>query len=1174
MSNIPEHADSWSELETLLLACLERPEAERGASVEALCAQHPEHADGLRRRYAMLLELGFVGGSHCELETGATFGSYRLRRRLGSGAMGIVYLAEHQSTNRQVALKVLRPEFLDEPRARERFRREVQAAARLEHPGICPIYDAGEVGSRPYLAMRYVGGESLATAIAATRNSNAGSTVVLDAADRGRLADQRLDLARIASATELVEKIARALHAAHEVGLIHRDVKPANIILTPQHEPVLVDFGLARDDLRATLTLSTDTLGTPAYMAPEQIEPRGRRTDRRTDVYALGAVLFECLTLRTPYQAASREALYRQILVHDAPDPREWSRSIPFELALVIQKALEKEPGCRYESAHDFAEDLRRYRAREPVRARPPSRALRLRRWVQRNPALAGALATAFLCLGAGLAVALVLLANARRMLAERQATDVAALSMRALAHDATLATWFAQRASELEPENPATVSALYAAVAELREETIRELPWPYCIAGAADGSYFVVGSDQTARAWIFRPDAEPVELATHAAGHYLLHRVVVSRDGARILVVSVGAQQSPTEPSTGGLATVWDPNQPHQPLMRMPHPGEVLDGCFPAAGSVLTTCSDGVARLWSKGSNDARELRGHLGPISSCAASPDGQLLVTGGHDCTVRRWDAVTGTQLGEPIPHGGSVVAIDFAPACPGRMDRFVTATGHDSLRAWRDDPGFADDRARVFDREGKIVAELGRHASRIERARFSPDGRHIVTAGADYKAKLWHVADDGAASLVKTVDHDGVIYGCCFDASGELVATVTFSGTTYLWAVSHETVAMLRGHRVCATGCIFHRDQLVTTALDHTVRTWSTDSGLVPSWSADQLYAATYGGDERWVIAAEQRGIVHVWERATPSRKVVPSFDTGIRNLAAIACTSEQLVIGDEDGELHSFRFQGEPCGPPVRAHAGRMGPLQFSPADPSLLLTSGRDGVVRLWTIRSSSVTLRAELAAFPIARHGAPSLVSGTANHPVWIAAFSPNGQQIAVATDDPKRTVKLWRVDAILEGRDQSPIVLGHHDSIVRSLAFARDSGHIACATLHGSLWLWHIPSRTGGRILQLERDVTSTALSPDGTTIGCGLMDGTVHVLGGDGSLKYVLPKPAQPGRVKGLQFLGDGSRLLVSARPGLIREWTVGPAELIARLRVRGLARSPTPDENQQLAEVLGR
>jgi serine/threonine-protein kinase len=302
-------------------------------------------------------------------------GPYRTLRELGRGGQAIVWLAEDTRIQRQVALKVLPHLGPGGEEALKRFRREAEVASRLEHPGICGLLEADLDHGVPYIAMRYVPGETLAK-----RLSNARAA--------GEPPPDRVSLRELAL---VFEKCSRALHAAHESGIIHRDVKPANIMLTPEGEPVILDFGLARQDDRAAqqLSVSGEASGTPAYMSPEQMTGRAR-PDRRTDIWSLGIALHECATLRHPFEAATREGLLQSILMEEPSDPRRANPHIDRNFATILETSTAKERDRRYQSALDLAEDLRRWRENEPIRARPVSRVERAQRWVQRNPALAG----------------------------------------------------------------------------------------------------------------------------------------------------------------------------------------------------------------------------------------------------------------------------------------------------------------------------------------------------------------------------------------------------------------------------------------------------------------------------------------------------------------------------------------------------------------------------------------------------------------------------------------------------------------------------------------------------------------------------------------------------------------------------------------------------------------
>jgi serine/threonine protein kinase len=307
-------------------------------------------------------------------------GPYVLEKELGRGAQGVVYLAEHAELHRKVALKVLTGAGAQSQLVRDRFRREAQLTSKFEHPGICGVHDVGEVDGTPYIAMQFVRGMTLSTLVERSRGSakvddtsRAGESITLVQGGKGGLED----------VLRLVESAARALHVAHEAGLVHRDVKPANIMVTPEGQPVLLDFGLARDlgSEGEGLTQSGQILGTPAYLAPEQIVAARGTVDRRTDVYALGVTLFECLTLQRPFEGSSWDQLFHEILDGASRNPRSLNRRIPVDLATVIEVAMDRDPARRYPTAEALAEDLRRVRSFEPILAKSAGPLSRFAKW-------------------------------------------------------------------------------------------------------------------------------------------------------------------------------------------------------------------------------------------------------------------------------------------------------------------------------------------------------------------------------------------------------------------------------------------------------------------------------------------------------------------------------------------------------------------------------------------------------------------------------------------------------------------------------------------------------------------------------------------------------------------------------------------------------------------------
>jgi Tfp pilus assembly protein PilF/tRNA A-37 threonylcarbamoyl transferase component Bud32 len=327
-------------------------------------------------------------------------GPHRLVRELGRGGMGIVFEAEEEPLQRRVALKLLAPELASSAAARARFKREAELAARLVHPSICTVYGAGFDGQRMWIAMRLVEGRTLAQLVLAARERK-DRMIALPGSQATGLRARSLEIAAA------MARIARALEAAHTLGVLHRDVKPANIMVTPAGEPVLLDFGLARDEggETASLTRTGETAGTPAYLPPELLSGEIARPDARCDVYALGVTLYECLALRTPFQGPTRDALYRAILSGATRDLAADERDIPRDLSVVVATALERDRARRYASAADFAADLEAVAAGRMVAARPVRALGKLARWMRREPRQA-VLAGLFLAALLGLAVA------------------------------------------------------------------------------------------------------------------------------------------------------------------------------------------------------------------------------------------------------------------------------------------------------------------------------------------------------------------------------------------------------------------------------------------------------------------------------------------------------------------------------------------------------------------------------------------------------------------------------------------------------------------------------------------------------------------------------------------------------------------------------------------------
>jgi tRNA A-37 threonylcarbamoyl transferase component Bud32 len=300
---------------------------------------------------------------------GRKLGKYEVLESVGQGAFGTVYKARDPELDRVVAVKVPRAGNLAGPQDRDRFVREARSAAQLRHPSIVSVHDVGEVNGVPYLVSDFVEGVTLADLLSARRPS-------------------------FREAAQLVASVADALQYAHERGVVHRDVKPSNVMLGKGGAAFVMDFGLAKREAgEITMTVEGQVLGTPAYMPPEQARGEGHAVDGRGDVYSLGVVLYQLLTGELPFRGTQRMLLH-QVLNDEPRSPRTLNDHVPRDLETVTLKAMAKEPGRRYQAARELADDLRRWLKGEAILARPVGRVERAAQWVKRNPALASAVAT------------------------------------------------------------------------------------------------------------------------------------------------------------------------------------------------------------------------------------------------------------------------------------------------------------------------------------------------------------------------------------------------------------------------------------------------------------------------------------------------------------------------------------------------------------------------------------------------------------------------------------------------------------------------------------------------------------------------------------------------------------------------------------------------------------
>jgi hypothetical protein len=515
---------------------------------------------------------------------------YEVQGVLGRGGMGVVYRARQVGLNRPVALKMILHAEHAAPEGHRRFLKEAESVARLRHPNIVPVYEVGEhqpAGGGPavpFFSMELCEGGSL---------------------------EDRLQRAPLtpAEAAALVRTLAQAVQHAHEQGIVHRDLKPANVLLTPDAQPKVTDFGLAKRVGEAGQTASGAVVGTPSYMAPEQAGGRGKEIDGRADVYALGALLYECLTGRPPFKAATAAETLVQVLADEPVPPRRLQPRVPPDLETVCLKCLHKEPKKRYQSAQELADDLKRFLAGEVVRARPVGRLERGGRWCKRNPAVAGLLAAVGMTLTLGAAAATGFAVRAeQRAEGERRAKESAQAEK--------------QRAEEAERQAKREARAARMAEDKVRNEE----------KTARKAEEKARREEKAARA------AEQLErrrnywagmLLTQAAWEQ--HRV----DRFRQLLEEPRPRRVGDEDFRGFEWFYWQRQPQRGHLTLRAHRGPVFGVCFSPDGTRLASGGgvDRTVRVWDTATGkEVLVLSGHTSPVNGVCFSPDGKRLATSG--------------------------------------------------------------------------------------------------------------------------------------------------------------------------------------------------------------------------------------------------------------------------------------------------------------------------------------------------------------------------------------------------------------------------------------------------------------------------------------------------------------------------------------------------------------
>ena len=978
-------------------------------------------------------------------------GRYQLRREFGRGGQAIVWLAFDAHVGRELAFKQLLPSVMA-TRAATRFLREARVTGQLEHPAIVPVY---ELGRRPdgtlYYTQKLVRGRTLHAALQACQSL----------ADRLKLLPHFVD-------------VCQALAYAHGRGVIHRDIKPENVMVGEFGETVVLDWGLAKvkaapvslEDRAAGgadrdsdepvgggaapgKTAAGTVLGTPMYMSPEQANGNLDEVDEQSDVWALGAVLFEILAGRPPFQGATAREVIAKVAREQVPDLKAICPEAPPELTAVVDRALQRERPRRYASARELAAEIEAFMTGGRVRAYEYGSLELFRRFVAKNKVLT------------------------------------------AVSASAVLALLFAS--AVIEREHRAATAHLAAAQVNLAEALIEKargaektLQWPRAAAYYAAAR---IQRDSVSARWgqSFTERLAPRPAMRIGTGQGAVWGVAALADGR----IATGGDD--------GTLRIWDPTTGAELRRLTGHKGQI-NSVIARGTTVITAGVDGTVRLWDAATGHSRSALVSDDEVWAIALSRDGKLLATGSMKGEIRLWDRDTLQRVGTLTGHDELVTSMAF-----GAGGELASASFDGTVRIWRgprwaqaarlDLPGVEvwsvaispDGRTLAAGGSGATLRlfqlgsaeapiDLDGHERDVIGLDFADDGTTLASTSRDTSLQLWDA--HSGRGLARVDGHERTATAAAFLPGSRRLATSSEDGTAIVWELPARELGSLTGHtsEVRTVGFSPGNKILASGGEDGTVRLWDfakkAQVGKIELGPVVRGVVFSAAGD--LITAAADDRTIHVYDATTLRELRVMRGHEGTVECLAAAPAGTLVATASDDGTVKVWDARAGALVRTIVTGQGKVRAVTFSP-DGKLLASAGTDSTVRLWDAQTGEA--RAVLIG-----HDARTRA----------VAFSPDGRKLASGGND--RDIIVWEVPT---GRQL--LRMEGHLGQIRGLLFTRDGLAIASASADRSVLLWDAAS--GAQLVQLAHhtgEVLGIALSADGATLASAARDKLVFLVG----------------------------------------------------------------------------